>query len=970
MSHLNRIAFAAIPAAIAMISVNAFAATAWNSTSTYVAGDVVTYSGKDYKAKWWTQGNVPGAEQWGPWEALSGGTVTPTPTTVVTAGPTATTAPTATTPPAGACTYAAWNAATAYNGGALVSSNGRNYKAQWWTQGNEPATNVGSGKPWLDLGPCDATATPTPTATKVVTPTPTATTVVTPTPTATSVVTPTPTKVVTPTPTATLVVTPTPTATSVVTPTPTKVVTPTPTATTVVTPTPTATAVVTPTPTPTGVVGSQDQCRPAGLVSDVANVPYCNAYDTAGREKLANNMKRRSIGYFTNWRTGKNGQPAYLGADVPWGDITHVNYAFAHVNDQWQVSIGNEADPNNSSVGMEWPEKGAKYALNPNLPYKGHFNMLKTNNKNGVKLLLSVGGWAETGGFFNEADGRTVSGGFYALTTDPVTGAVRQDRIDTFAKSAAAFVKKYGFDGIDIDYEYPTSMNDAGNPEDWKIGNARRGDLWKGYMALMKTLRNELDKQAVADNKYYMLTIASPSSGYLLRGMEDFEAVKYLDYVNMMTYDLHGAWNHFVGHNAALYDTGKDNEIADAKIYSGGDAHYYNSQGYLNIDWAYKYFRTALAGGRINIGLPYYTRGSQNVTGGTNGLWGISALADQTKCYLGTGGNLGPDALSAKAGAPCGFGAQGIDNLWFDRDAAGNEMFAGVNPLWHVNNLRDGLPTPYVAQYGHDVTKPANQVTGSYIEYFDDVAKSSWLWNPTKKVFLSTENEKSFAAKVQYAIDQGAGGIMFWEMAGDYSTPAQNGTSSYGMGSYLTALAANKLRAATPYGVKAGDEKFVQPADVLDVTLDLVGFKPKGDDNYPLAIGVKLKNNSNVDLTGAKVSFNVAPSTPLVPSEVQYLKPSDPPAGNGVENLVDIYSGGTWSAVPASSTVGNVGGLPNGFHRLSYELKAGTVGTTWGVTDFSPGKTITIGMRVFMPLTVPSNVTLTLPNGKVYGIKQ
>ena len=476
---------------------------------------------------------------------------------------------------------------------------------------------------------------------------------------------------------------------------------------------------------------------------------------------------------------------------MPWKDITHVNYAFAHVNDQWEVSIGDVNNPDNSSVGMSWPEKGAKYALNPNLPYKGHFNMLKTNNKNGVKLLLSVGGWAETGGFFNEADGRTVSGGFYALTTDPATGAVRQDRIDKFAKSAAAFVKKYGFDGIDIDYEYPTSMSDAGNPEDWKIGNAKRGELFKGYMALSKTLRTELDKQSVADNKYYMLTIASPSSGYLLRGMEDFEAVKYLDYVNIMTYDLHGAWNHFVGHNAALYDTGKDNEIADAKIYQGGDAHYYNSQGYLNIDWAYKYFRTALAGGRINIGLPYYTRGSQNVAGGTNGLWGLSALADQKACYLGTGGNLGPDALSAKAGAPCGYGAQGIDNLWFDRDAAGNEMFAGVNPLWHANNLRDGLPVPYVSVYGHDITKPANQVTGTYIESFDDVAKSSWLWNPTKKVFLSTENEKSFAAKVQYAIDQGAGGIMFWEMAGDYSTPAQNGTSSYGMGSTLTALAAS-----------------------------------------------------------------------------------------------------------------------------------------------------------------------------------
>ncbi|WP_051534730.1 lytic polysaccharide monooxygenase [Deefgea rivuli] len=118
-------------------------------------------------------------------------TVAPTATPVATIAPTA--APTAT--PSGSCVNA-WNSATAYTGGAIVSYQGRNYKAGWWTQGNEPSTNTGSGKPWTDIGACGAavatpTATPKPTATAtpVATAAPTATPAVTVAPTATPVTT-------------------------------------------------------------------------------------------------------------------------------------------------------------------------------------------------------------------------------------------------------------------------------------------------------------------------------------------------------------------------------------------------------------------------------------------------------------------------------------------------------------------------------------------------------------------------------------------------------------------------------------------------------------------------------------------------------------------------------------------------------------------------------------------------------------
>ena len=52
---------------------------------------------------------------------------------------------------------APWSAATVYTGGATASENGINYHANWWTQGNDPATNnggAGSGQPWTSQGAC------------------------------------------------------------------------------------------------------------------------------------------------------------------------------------------------------------------------------------------------------------------------------------------------------------------------------------------------------------------------------------------------------------------------------------------------------------------------------------------------------------------------------------------------------------------------------------------------------------------------------------------------------------------------------------------------------------------------------------------------------------------------------------------------------------------------------------------------
>ena len=60
---------------------------------------------------------------------------------------------------------AAWSASQVYTGGNTASENGVNYVANWWTQGNDPATNnggSGSGQPWTSQGSCGAAPAPAP----------------------------------------------------------------------------------------------------------------------------------------------------------------------------------------------------------------------------------------------------------------------------------------------------------------------------------------------------------------------------------------------------------------------------------------------------------------------------------------------------------------------------------------------------------------------------------------------------------------------------------------------------------------------------------------------------------------------------------------------------------------------------------------------------------------------------------------
>ncbi|EPH39498.1 chitinase C-terminal domain-containing protein [Streptomyces aurantiacus] len=656
-----------------------------------------------------------------------------------------------------------------------------------------------------------------------------------------------------------------------------------------------------------------ESCRPDGLYKTPGvDVPYCSVYDAEGREKMGADHQRRVIGYFTGWRTGKNGEPAYLASDIPWNKVTHLNYAFAHIGSDNKISVGG-AGEKNAATGMTWPGvAGAE--MDPAYAYKGHFNLLNKFKKKhpNVKTLVSVGGWAETGGYFGDDGKRVNSGGFYSMATN-ADGSVNQAGIETFADSTVAFIKKYGFNGVDIDYEYPTTMKDAGNPLDWQLANGRRAGLVKGYAVLMKTLREKLDRAGAADGKHYLLTVAAPSSGYLLRGMETFQVQKYLDYVNIMSYDLHGAWNEYVGPNASLYDDGKDAELAAAGVYG---SQQYGGLGYLNTDWAYHYFRGSMPAGRINIGLPYYTRGFKNVQGSTDGLWGKAA---STNCPAGSG-------LTK-----CGDGAVGIDNLWHDKDDNGKESPAGSNPMWHAKNLEKGVVGDYVTKYGFAAD---TKLTGTYARKYDSTLVAPWLWNAEKKVFLSTEDEQSVKAKADYVVDKGIGGTMVWELAGDYTYNAAKG--QYEIGDTLTTAMYDKFKSASPYGAKVAGKDL--PAKAVDIGVQFGEFK-LGDSNYPITPKLKITNNTKTPLPGG--------------TEFQFDYSTSAPA-----NASDQSGFGT-KVISSGHTGSNVGGLKGDFHRVSLKLPA------W--QTLAPGASVDLSFNYYLPVSTPSNWTVNIA-GTTYAL--
>ena len=140
----------------------------------------------------------------------------------------------------------------------------------------------------------------------------------------------------------------------------------------------------------------------------------------------------------------------------------------------------------------------------------------------------------------------------------------------------AKFVHYYGYDFVDIDWEYPTADRDP-DPE----GNGVAIDKGckgspadtQNFTLLLQEIRNSLDSYGTKDSKHYELSVAMSASPKMMSAIEYDKVLNIVDFANMMTYDLNGAWEGFTAHQTALYTN---------PAYSEGDAG-------LSVDSCIKY---------------------------------------------------------------------------------------------------------------------------------------------------------------------------------------------------------------------------------------------------------------------------------------------------------------------------------------------------------------------------------------------
>lgn len=250
--------------------------------------------------------------------------------------------------------------------------------------------------------------------------------------------------------------------------------------------------------------------------------------------------------YYSSWAHYRQGLAKYIVEDIPVELCTHLIYAFATLDSK--TFLAKPFDP--------WLDIDLKN-------YEKFVQLKKKNPK--MKILLGLGGWN---------DSRSTK--YSRMVAD--SGKRR-----TFVEEVVKLLLHYGFDGLDLDWEYP--------------GYESRQEDKQGFTHWVEDLKTALTPHG-------LLLTAAVSAGRrnIDRGYDIPKVAKHLDLINLMSYDFHGSWEKVVAHHSPLYpEVGQNPEFC--------------------TDFAVNYWiKKGAPAHKLVIGVPLYGRswtltGTQNYPG-------------------------------------------------------------------------------------------------------------------------------------------------------------------------------------------------------------------------------------------------------------------------------------------------------------------------------------------------------------------
>jgi chitinase len=270
----------------------------------------------------------------------------------------------------------------------------------------------------------------------------------------------------------------------------------------------------------------------------------------------------KTVGYYPSWAIYDR---KFNPSDIKNVDkLTHLFYAFAKIQDG-EITL---ADPwADVRVGLN----GQPSCWDANTPDEacrsGNFAALQKLKKAypKLKLLISVGGADET-----------QTSHFAEVASTP-------ERREKFAKSIVRFLQHWQFDGVDIDWEFPKTLEQKDN-----------------FTKLMKEIRAEFNI-----SKGNFILVASIGPGLTHAAFIDGTAVSpYVDFFNFMAYDYNGAqFSPTTGHNAPLYYDENAPKASDFYIDRVVD----------------EYLKLGIPNNKLLLGIPLYSRSFGGVTDLNNG---------------------------------------------------------------------------------------------------------------------------------------------------------------------------------------------------------------------------------------------------------------------------------------------------------------------------------------------------------------